>query len=976
MFLNLALFFVSFILTALLAPRPQFENARKEELDPEQFPRATEDAPVPLVLGKVKVNGPNTIWYGDFRAEPVVENIRTSLFSSTNVIVAYNYYLTIDLAICLGPCQLHEIVIDGEPVQPGGEEEEFTAEHLGGVSTARTFTTRRFVTVDLSEVFSIAPEDLDIFDFTAGHGGGIVMNFINLAGGGPAPGSLRIDIFYRRADMSLISSLIDADTGINLSAGVGGVVPKQTRFIEFGILFNPTFPLFTIIDGPSTTNYVITARGPIEFESDIYEPELFGGRKKGGGWIGNFRFYPGSLSQSVNQYIQNFLGEPIPAYNGVCHIVFENNFIGESPTLRGISFVVSSYSNNLQLNEKARIGVDINPAEALAEIILNKWRGLGRVSSSIDYDNFREVGEILFDEGNGVSIIVSSGRTGRDVISEVLRQINGSMYQDNESMEFKLRLIRRDYDTELLPRFDENDIISISSFSKTAWADVYAQVKVSFSSREKDTNLTAVAQDMAVANMKNGELKTMNVSFPMCYDPNTAAMLASRELAQFSVPVFKMTIELNRTAHLMKPTYPFIIDFPEYGIFNVVMRVQEIDFGELINNRIIIQAVQDIFALDDVVISPPSPSSWTGIERIPAAVTMFEVMEIPHYFIGRIGMEIDETRAFPLVIPRRPTPSSIGYTVLTGTEASNIDFEDPRTGQYAFFGITSVDISDVDGFETGSLSSLVIFYDANFGEIEFEEVLPFNTDWLIYCRGEWMAFSSCEVTDVGEVTIYGLKRGMIGTRPRDIPSGSIIYFHRISSSGLGEASFRLLNDEPILFKIQNENIYGRRDLARDPNFSFTPNRDMERPVRPRNLRLDDERPETDFVVVDLVERDLTFSASNKFIIREETSVEVDTPEEPEEYEIRIYLDGSLQSTFVQSSLTRTIDFSLYTDSVNGEIRVYSRRIDNSRLSPDFGFIKFFNLPTYVLLSGDEEGFLLMSGDESGRIKRSGARVGV
>ncbi len=58
---TIALFFVSFLVTALLAPKPDIENARAGSLDDVQFPRATEDAPIPLVLGKIRLNAPNTL---------------------------------------------------------------------------------------------------------------------------------------------------------------------------------------------------------------------------------------------------------------------------------------------------------------------------------------------------------------------------------------------------------------------------------------------------------------------------------------------------------------------------------------------------------------------------------------------------------------------------------------------------------------------------------------------------------------------------------------------------------------------------------------------------------------------------------------------------------------------------------------------------------------------------------------------------
>ena len=117
---TLALFAVSFVLTALLAPVPKIENARPDELNPDTFPRATENAPIPLILGKVRMEAPNTIWYGAFRSEPIKERIRVSLFKKKTIVVGHNYFLSMDLALAMGPrTTLSKIFIDDKEIWSG-----------------------------------------------------------------------------------------------------------------------------------------------------------------------------------------------------------------------------------------------------------------------------------------------------------------------------------------------------------------------------------------------------------------------------------------------------------------------------------------------------------------------------------------------------------------------------------------------------------------------------------------------------------------------------------------------------------------------------------------------------------------------------------------------------------------------------------------------------------------------------------------
>ena len=99
--LTLALFAISFIATALLAPKPNIENAKPGQLGDFRFPRNDEGAPVPIFWGRVRLRGGNTLFYGNLRAEAIREKVKTGLFSSKRVTVGHTYSLTINMAFGL-----------------------------------------------------------------------------------------------------------------------------------------------------------------------------------------------------------------------------------------------------------------------------------------------------------------------------------------------------------------------------------------------------------------------------------------------------------------------------------------------------------------------------------------------------------------------------------------------------------------------------------------------------------------------------------------------------------------------------------------------------------------------------------------------------------------------------------------------------------------------------------------------------------
>jgi hypothetical protein len=57
-----------FLISELLRPKPDIENAKPASLGDFQFPTADEGRAVPIVWGTVRLNGPNIGWFGDLRA--------------------------------------------------------------------------------------------------------------------------------------------------------------------------------------------------------------------------------------------------------------------------------------------------------------------------------------------------------------------------------------------------------------------------------------------------------------------------------------------------------------------------------------------------------------------------------------------------------------------------------------------------------------------------------------------------------------------------------------------------------------------------------------------------------------------------------------------------------------------------------------------------------------------------------------------
>jgi len=99
----LIILIIVMIAQEILRPKPEFEDARPKGDGDFNFVTATEGRPVPLVWGRVPVNGPNCIWYGDITALPIHDEIRTGWFKKEKFIKGYEYTLGVQFALARGP---------------------------------------------------------------------------------------------------------------------------------------------------------------------------------------------------------------------------------------------------------------------------------------------------------------------------------------------------------------------------------------------------------------------------------------------------------------------------------------------------------------------------------------------------------------------------------------------------------------------------------------------------------------------------------------------------------------------------------------------------------------------------------------------------------------------------------------------------------------------------------------------------------
>jgi Putative phage tail protein len=447
-------------------------------------------------------------------------------------------------------------------------------------------------------------------------------------------------------------------------------------------------------------------------------PELYGGSKDGnrGGIGGKVTMYCGAFDQSRDPYLALKLDPNVPAYVGIAHMVFSSVdglsgfWFGNANNVDAIACEASYFSNSLGQIDIYRYmpnGLDANPVEVLHDILVDGWGNLGYDPTKINTANWILKAEQIRDEGNGISISIANATEAKDVVKQILRQINGLIYEDQTTGLVELDLIRDDYDVGDLDVLGPSQIVEIRNYSKKLWNETNNVVRVKYTDREAGyiKDKVAIAKDFALLRFQ-GKQRPVEITMPGVYEAGLANQIAARELSNLNVPLFQCEMVLNRTVSSLKPGSVFILEWPEWGITQMVMRVRKVGKGELRDGKITISVVQDEFSLKDTVISAPVPPIYIPTSYEPADIETFDFMEVPAFldYQAGLGTRVGYTRLMSFA--KSPTSYSIGYDGFI--EEGDEDAQILTVAPYSFNAKLDNPISRFDGFADGVIPVVVI----------------------------------------------------------------------------------------------------------------------------------------------------------------------------------------------------------------------------------------------------------------------------
>ncbi|MEY9098905.1 hypothetical protein ABIA24_001814 [Sinorhizobium fredii] len=412
---------------------------------------------------------------------------------------------------------------------------------------------------------------------------------------------------------------------------------------------------------------------------------------------------------------------------------------------------------------------DSNAAHIIYDCLTNSDWGMGAPVSAIDVDSFEGGADTLFDERFGLSMIWTQQSTIEAFLSEIIDHIEATLFVSPRTGKLTLKLIRDDYSVTGLPEFTPDNSV-VTNFSRKLWGETVNEIVVTFTNPDNEEEETVVAQDLANISSQGGIVSDGR----NYYGVRTRALateLAHRDLRAASTPLASCDIEVNREAWDLLPGDVVILNSPDDGVEQIIMRVGPVDYGKPGDSVIKAQLVEDVFSLPlaDYTVPPKTEAEPTSEDPSPADDTL--IFTLPYYLAVQESSELLASAAYPEVIAG----------VLASEDGSDTsDFE--LYGE----GVDAAGNAIVESLGTKTIASRGTLQAEIDAEAETLFVsFPDRTQGNGPEVGGLMLLEGTDETDSelclisafgGSPTAYTMKRGVLDTTPKDWPAGTPVWF--------------------------------------------------------------------------------------------------------------------------------------------------------------------------------------------------------
>lgn len=549
-----------------------------------------------------------------------------------------------------------------------------------------------------------------------------------------------------------------------------------------------------------------------------------------------------TYNEAVDLYLEDMESNPFPSQELLDDIKNKSDLAYEAfPITNREEFAMKLKDlNDLCINGSwhlGQLGEDLNPAEAIYEILMNKYWGCGYVEDRVDVGSLIDLGVVCEQEKLGVSCLINRTAQANDYVSKILSHINGVKYDDPKTGKLTFKLIRNDYDINTIKVFDTSNTESCE-FSRLDWSETTSAVEVTFTDASNKYDTGQFTFNDIANRLITGFYTSKSVEGE--YFTTTANAMWLAKLTQLSngYPLSAVNLVTNRYAYDVTIGDPIKVSWEPYGLSQIVYRVTDIDYSNLTDGKISITAIEDVFGFDKLLFEEPEAPKWQDPTDIPVSIGRYMFLEEPY----------ESTRSldsFIFAYAARPSNYDVRWNVWREVEGVFINSSQSvlwsTVGRLSFGYIKGFEF-DEEGFEFSTVGVD--------GEERIEEkILKIKTYPntytvtsglnLVIIDREWLSYSNIVKLDNGNYKATGVIRGIFDTLPEQHTAESIIYFveNRQSVAGVGNpVAFEgdSLREEKLELRTETRNVVQQFDPTLVETYNIT--RRAESPSIMANLK--------------------------------------------------------------------------------------------------------------------------------------------
>lgn len=421
----------------------------------------------------------------------------------------------------------------------------------------------------------------------------------------------------------------------------------------------------------------------------IDEPDMFGGVDEGGGFIGEIHVYLGDKAQPKDSWMQDQMKQEsvqaelrglTPKYPMYVTSVIPTAYIGKQATIPEMWFEIGNYSTKLADNYKAklqklysekltyytniikslskptnyfeqasldlakeryqkllkngvwkigRLGDDLNPAEALYQILTNDIWGCGGEDETLDIDSLLSLGATCEDEELGISVVYDETSDASTLVDKILTHINGVRFNDPKTGKLTFKLLRNDYDEDNLKVFNVSNSNGLK-FTRLDWHETIATISASFTDAEHyfDKGQLFVS-DMGNIKITHTQKQT-TIDASYFTTATNARVMAQTQLHSLAYPLSSIEFNCNRYAYDLTVGEAIKVSWDAYGIKEQIFRVTSVDYGTLTSGEIKVSAIEDVFSFDKTEYMLSHGMGWVDPIYHPVKAERFLYFEMPY----------------------------------------------------------------------------------------------------------------------------------------------------------------------------------------------------------------------------------------------------------------------------------------------------------------------------------------------------------